>query len=520
MPRKSASAIVASAPTPRPAKGVAEPGRGAAPAASKPRKGTRRTTPAPETLTALSQERLIGLILGETARNAAFRKLVSAALASLQGAEAVAAIVDRRLTALEGARGFIDWHKRRGFTTDLGATVTVILAELAPLDRAAALERLVRFLGGADAVLNRVDDASGAVQAIYERASEAVVAVAADLDSDAAGLFALTLIPRVVADPYGPFGLLIRDLVPRLPAAALDALDAELAEAVGVSSEQGGEAKGRPAFTAALPKANLLRIRQDIADSRDDVEAYIALEHAIMPGRPDVIEIARRLLDAGRAAEALDWIRRRAASRGRVVTRASLAAGDAAIDGHGRERIELEIRVLDALNRRVEAQALRWHGFATLLDAEMLRAHVAKLPDFEDEEVLERALDHVARHDDAHRALAFLVGWPSLDRAARLVLARSSEWRGDAYRLLDLAAVALEPAHPTAATLLLRRMIDDILKDGRSSAYPHAARYLMALDAMAPRLPAGATGPSPDAYRAGLRTGHGRKYGFWSLVTN
>ncbi|PJI37122.1 hypothetical protein CTI14_67870, partial [Methylobacterium radiotolerans] len=49
----------------------------------------------------------IALILGETGRNPAFKKLVSAALASLQGPEAVAAIVDRRLTALEGAQGYI-----------------------------------------------------------------------------------------------------------------------------------------------------------------------------------------------------------------------------------------------------------------------------------------------------------------------------------------------------------------------------------------------------------------------------
>ena len=505
MPRRSAAAA-----------GPPAPASPAKVAIQRP-KGTRRTTPSPETLAALSSDRLIGLILGETARNAAFKKLVSAALASLQGPEAVAAIVDRRLTALEGARGYIDWQKRRAFTTDLGTAVTVILTELAPLDRGAALERLVRFLGGADAVLNRVDDASGAIQAIYERASEAVVAIAAELDPESAGAFALALLPRVVADPYGPFGSLVRDLVPRLPAAALDALDAGLAEAAGAGN------LGRSGVTPAaartvLPRSNLLRIRQDIADRRGDVDAYMALEQAIMPGRPAVAEIARRLLDADRAAEALDWIRRPLGSQGRLVTRETLAAGEAGFDGQARERIDVEIRALDALGRHAEAQALRWRGFESFLNADMLRAHLAKLPDFEDEEVLERALDHVARHDDAHRALAFLVAWPSLDRAARLVRDRRSEWRGDAYRLLALAAEVLEPDHPAAATLLLRRMIDDILREGRSSAYPHAARYLQALDDMAPRLPAGAAEPAPDAYRAGLRRVHGRKYGFWSLV--
>ncbi len=90
-------------------------------------KGARRTTPSPETLAALGPDRLIGLILGETARNPGFKKLVSAALASLQGPEAVAAIVDRRLTALEGAQSYIDWQKRRAFVADLTALVTVIV---------------------------------------------------------------------------------------------------------------------------------------------------------------------------------------------------------------------------------------------------------------------------------------------------------------------------------------------------------------------------------------------------------
>lgn len=502
---------------PRHPKAAIEPGQTATAAAIKRPKGARRTTPSRETLAALGSDRLIGLILGETARNAAFKKLVSAALAALQGPEAVAAIVDRRLTALEGARGFIDWQKRRAFTNDLGAMVTVILTELAPLDRAAALERLVRFLDGADAVLNRVDDGSGATQAIFERASDAVVEIAAELEPDEAGRFALTLLPRFIADPYGPFGMLIRDLVPRMPAATLVPFDTALAEAAA-RREPGSVKNDRDVLQADLHRGSLLRVRQDIAASRGDVDAFIALEQAIMPGRPDVTEIARRLLEADRADEALDWIRRLATSKVRVVTREMLAAGDIAVDNRERERVALEIRILDALERRAEAQALRWKGFETFLDAEMLRAHIAKLPDFEDEAVLDRALDHVTRHKDAHRALAFLVAWPSLDRAARLVVDRRSDWNSDAYRLLGHAAEILEQSHPEAATLLLRRMVDDILRDGRSSAYPYAARHLAALGAMAPRLPAGSVDPAPEEYRVALRKAHGRKYGFWSLI--
>lgn len=510
MARKAAS-------TPRSSRAASEPAPvvEAERSAVKP-KGARRTTPSPETLAALGSDRLIGLILGETARNAGFKKLVSAALAALQGPDAVAALVDRRLTALEGARGYIDWQKRRVFTADLDATVRVILTELRPLDPAAALERLTRFLGGADGVLNRVDDSSGATQAIYERASGAAVDIAAACGAEEAGRFALTLLPRFAADPYGPFGMLVRDLVPRLAPAALAALDAGLAAAAPARST--GERSEAAAFRADLKRSHLLRVRQDIADRVGDVDGYIALERAITPERPDPLEIARRLLDAGRAAEALDWIGRPQPSRIRVITREMLADGDIDPNAQARERFGLECRILDALGRGDEAQALLWKGFATMLDAALLRAHIAKLPDFEDEEALERALDHVSRHADPHRALAFLVAWPSLERAARLVLDHRSAWRGEQYRLLGTAADALAAAHPPAATLLYRRLIDDILGQGRSSAYPHAARYLTELDQLAPRLEPASVEPDPETYRSGLRKAHGRKYGFWNLL--
>ncbi|WP_375462594.1 DUF6880 family protein [uncultured Methylobacterium sp.] len=506
----------------KPAASAPSPRRTTSSGAAKPLKGARRTTPSPETLAALGPDRLIGLILGETARNPAFRKLVSAALAALQGPDAVAAIVDRRLAALEGARGYIDWQKRRAFTTDLDATVTVILSELGPLDPPAALDRLLRFLDGADAVLNRVDDGTGAMQGVYERASDAAVEIAAGLDAVQAGRFALALLPRVAADPYGPFGRLIRDLVPRLPAEALAPLDAGLAEAAEALAPteapragKGGEAV---AFRRDLHRVHLLRVRQDIADRRGDVDGYVALERAIMPERPDPLEIARRLLDADRVGEALDWVRRPQPSRLRVVTREMLTAGDFDAAAPERERLHLEIRILDALGRGADAQALRWTGFEAMRDAGMLRDHLAKLPDFEDEEALERALDHVGRDADPHRALAFLVDWPSLDRAARLVCDHRDAWRGEHYRLLGRAAEALGEDHPLAATLLYRRLIDDILGQGRSTAYPHAARYLLELDGLAGRLGPAALDPDPNSYRAALRRAHGRKHGFWSLL--
>ncbi|MEE7456638.1 hypothetical protein MPAR168_01495 [Methylorubrum populi] len=493
----------------------------AKPAAAKPRK-PRSTTPTRESLAALSHERLIALVLEEVGQSAAFKKRVRAALAALQGPDTVAAMIDRRLSALEKARGYIDWQKRRAFAADLDATLATILADLKPLDAGLALDRLLRFLLGADATLERVDDSSGQVHAVYEAAAEAASGLAASLPADAAVRFATRALAGLEDDGFGLIGGLLVDLLPNLSAAALDPLDAALTEAVAALPASEGKgavlAAGGQEWERRYQRHRLNRLRQVIADIRGDADAFIAIEQEMSPEQPDTVAVAERLLTAGRAAEALDWIRRRRKQGMRVVTRADLIAGEIDAEGPDRAREAVEIRILDALGRRDEAQSLRWSRFEASLDPDVLRDFLARLPDFEDEEALERAFAHAASRKDPHGALSFLIRWPNLDRAARLVLDRRREWSGRIWELLAPAAEALEPDHPLAASILYRALIDDILERGRAPAYGHGARHLARLGELARELAPGDLSPSHEAYAAGLRKAHGRKSGFWSQV--
>ena len=65
-----------------------------------------------EALVKLGSEKLARLVIGEAKRNAAFRKLVAAALAATKGPAAVAAIIDKRLAGLDGAKAFVDRRRR------------------------------------------------------------------------------------------------------------------------------------------------------------------------------------------------------------------------------------------------------------------------------------------------------------------------------------------------------------------------------------------------------------------------
>ena len=476
-------------------------------------KGARRTTPSPETLAALGPDRLIGLILGETARNPTFKKLVTAALAALQGPDAVAAMVDRRLTALEAAHGYIDWQKRRAFTADLDATLTTIVAELGALDARAGLDRLMRFLAAAGGVLERVDDSSGQVHGVFARAADAAAGLGGGLAAPEAAAFALRLVPMLETDAYGLVEDVLYALIPTLPEAALARLDTGLSDALPPPP---AKSEGTRSWDRQVARSRILRLRQGLADRRGDVDAFIRLEQEAAPDRPERTEIAERLLAAGRLDEALDWVRRPQKRGLVVVTREQMITGQFDPDAPDRARVDLEIRILDALGRGAEAQGLRWGQFERSLDAGMLRAYLAKLPDFEDEEALERAFAHAVTHADPYRALHFFTHWPKPDRAARLVAANA--WDGGRYEVLVPAAEALEASEPLAAARLYRLLVDDILERGRSAAYGHGARHLATLEALAPRLDPGALAPDHAEYRAALRKTHGRKAAFWSQV--
>ena len=83
-----------------------------------------------DALTDLGADKLARLVFDEVERNSAFKKLVAAAHAGVKGPQAVVALVDRRLSALERAKGFVAWDKAKAFAADLGATVKTIVDEL------------------------------------------------------------------------------------------------------------------------------------------------------------------------------------------------------------------------------------------------------------------------------------------------------------------------------------------------------------------------------------------------------
>lgn len=472
-----------------------------------------------DALSALGAEKLAHLVLDEAGQNVAFRKVVSAALASRKGPDAIAKIVDRRLSALERARSFIEWDKAKAFEKDLSATVKVAAEELGQASADMAIDRLLRFVATHEQVFDRVDDSNGRMQDVYYTAIQSVGDLAVRLDSDALAQLPARIMSSLGKSSHGYFVDLAEAVIPNLPEAVLAEWDEELAR------EQDHKSKGldEERDWGRLSLISQYRsVRQVIAAASGDIDGLLALEAQKPQHTQDTIGIAQRLLDAGRAEEALTWIRKERRPAIAYMRAADLAdglpPGDLASPVHAR----LEARILEALGDRAAAQALRWSSFESTLQAPLLRDYLDALDDFEEFDALDRAFAHALEARHKHLALDFLLEWPKLDVAARLVIDNHADWKGRQYGLLVPAAATLEADHPLAATVLYRACLDEILAQARSKAYGHGGRHLANLDRLAERIDKDAFSSTGIAshveYGLRLRKQHGRKAAFWASV--
>src|SRR4051794_20648344 len=248
--------------------------------AVRPRSMARRATLTHEALLALGLDKLAKLVVDEASRNAGFKRIVNAALAGARGPDAVAAIVTRRLTALQKARGFIDWEKRKAFVADLRATLATITDELGAADSSLAAEQGLRFLATAERVFERVDDSSGQVQQVYWDAAEAIPALVRNHSDPEKARLPDRLMPLLHEDDQGLIESVLEGVVPLLPSAAIERLDGALAAA---AQEIGPPKADERAWERQGRLDRMIRARQALADQHADGGAFIPPETSRPP---------------------------------------------------------------------------------------------------------------------------------------------------------------------------------------------------------------------------------------------
>ena len=463
----------------------------------------------------LGAETLAALVMDLVQGNAALQRRARLEISAAQGLKDIAADIRKRFAALRRSTAFVDWRKQKALVKDLDSLVQMIQTNIAPLNADHAFDLLWSFLQLAPSIHERTDDSNGAVGAVFGEAIDAIATISPRISVDPKTL-AERILGAVADAGYGEFDGIIAATAGALGDAGLEHLkvvtkvwadippsadDVERYSGFGLSTSAADSFRRNKDLTRSI-------ILADVADAQGDVDAYMARYSpkqltygTIAPG------VAWRLLDADRVDEAL------------AIVRTAMAAD--AESSYRPSRRDLDLVYVECLERQGRTADLiehLWLSFTETLDADSLRKLLKSLPDFEDVEAEEKALDHVEVFPDLETAIDFLVSWPALACAARMVLARSDELNGNRYETLTPAADALSDKHPLAAVLLRRAMISDALDGGKSTRYRHAARHLAECRSSDAIIEDYGTIADHCGFLTHLKQKHPRNFGFWELV--
>lgn len=476
-----------------------------------------KTTLNAKNLEALGAERLAELLMELGSGDAALKRRLRMELAADNPGE-LAKEIRKRLTSIARSKSFVDWRGVRRVATDLETQRQATVEKVAKADPREALELLWRFMALATSIFERSDDSSGTIIGVFHDACADIGEVAILTKVDPID-FADRVYEALVVNDYGQYDGLIGIAAPALGQSGLEHLKQRIItlsnEPVQKPPEKErraiGYGSGGPIYEdeiAELSRQSTVNLAlKDIADAQGDVDAFIEQYDEQTRKVPRIAaEIAKRLLAADRAHEALA-----------IIDAAEHRKSDS-WDWPDFTWEDARIEILEALGRTDDAQKIRWRCFERSLSSSHLRAFLKNLPDFDDVEAENQALAHAEGYRSRLRTLSFLVSWPALDRAARLVIDHAADLDGDHYQILAPAADALAAKHPLAATLVLRAMIDFCLTNSRSSRYKHAARHLLDCSSLSKRIEDFGAFEPHDAYEARLRREHGRKQSFWSQI--
>jgi hypothetical protein len=464
----------------------------------------RKPTITEATLRSLGPKRLAALVLEGCQRDDVLEKKVRMMLAAKGGGDALDAELTTRIKSLRTGRSFVDWRGAGNLAETIDAIRASITGELAAKSPRAAVARLWQVIDATDSIMERADDSGGSISGTLRGAVADLGVMLSKAGVGDHGVLAKKVHASTLDNGYGVANGLVRAVAPVLGPKGREALRGYFERDIAASNTTALPTSARERdYDRDSRRSAAASGLMDLADAESDVDAFLRAAELSPYRIAHIDEAAKRLLKAKRPAEALAWLDQLPPDHFKWRD----ATGDGVID--------IKLRALDALGRRDEAQALRWQMFERYLRPVYLREHVRRLPDFEDEPVIRKAVAHAMAHRSVLDALSFLIAWPDLDAAARLVMTRMAEIDGRHYELLNPVIDRLEEKHPAAATILLRAKINSVLARASSTQYGHAARDLARAAVMAPMIEAAATIPTHAAYMADLKVKHARKTSFW-----
>lgn len=397
-------------------------------------------------------------------------------------------------------------HRRRRFvpafhTGGLAADLRDLIASLDPvtLDPKTGITLIASFYRADARIFEVCDDSSGSIGGVFRLDASARFATFAARCDDPEWVAGVVQ-ELVEQDDYGVRDALLDRAAEFLPVATLRALAGRLWEAAtsAVVPRSPGPSK--------LGQMRRFLLVEQVARQLRDPELFERARRAWSPelGTAAYVDIARMWAKAADPSRALEWLER-------------IEPGERFLQ---EERDGLLRELYTRLGRQAELVELLWRRLRECPSRLTLDELVAEIGEAKREGAVATMVAQLNPTEEFRVSdVEFLLdtGQPAV-AVDHLVRLRDQISGGQWIWLLPLAERLMAAGEPLGATVLYRALLDDLLSRAQTRAYPHGARYLRQLAAMAPTVADRRGVSSHGEYLAGLRQRHGLKRTFWGLA--
>ena len=404
--------------------------------------------------------------------------------------------IQQRIQQLTRGKTFVDWRSV-DIVSDAVDQLVADIQQLAQQNPVQALGLMDSLVASHNKLYERTDDSSGILGFSYQQAAKAWLDLAACCrkhglaDRD----WVAEIYQRHQHNNYAVWDRLLADSAILLNTDELttlaDKLIVELQRTAEIHRQQ------PQAFDYLTVQTALL----GVAEALQDPNLYAAALTIVSP-EPNWMQrcsLIRFCLSIGAATEALAWYQ------------------------HSTSNADHNLALLDQIYTQLDDTAqlreFRQRRYREHPSFEHLQALLPLVTETEAQKLQEQAAEIALQVVDLAEAMEFLCQLQKYHLAAQRAITEHDGLRHMFYsQLADFAKLFRLNHQPLAAALCYRALLDDILDEGRSNAYSHAARYYQQLVELDTKVRNYQPAIDHADYLDQLRSRHARKRAFWAKV--
>jgi hypothetical protein len=467
------------------------------PKKEKPNSNEKPADPTIENLVSLGPEKLAKMLLKEAEKSDALSRSIELSLAARGSVEDLAKHLRQEFKQCIKKKYFIGKGGSFEYSNELDDLRSTITDKILPKDPETAAQLLEEFIALHKKAFYVSDDSYGVIGDVFRQAIKDWGIAWSRVQGKDTTTLARKVYAKHIANDYGIYDEIVPAFGEAIGDNGLAVLEELALKELKKLPPFPEDDKARLFDKTWSARSRIGHIMEGIADIRKDPDSFI--EAVSILGRKTIygVEIAERLMEAGRFEEALEWLNNNSGVQRKY------------------EISDLKAKCLIALNRADDARDVLWEHFLQTFDSGTYKEALALARSEEREQMQREALAAANQSNRLLESLSFLIKEGFLQEAASLVLERWQEIDGSVYTTLGAISKELADGYPLPALVLHRLMAEAVLEKGVSKYYGYSVRNLRAAERLGLAVTEWHGFKNNEEFKQELRVRHRFKKAFW-----